>query len=199
MKKTVWAVHRYVSGEPSDGGKTWVPTLKVREQSGLMSEVVSSEGKSKVFEKAFFLDMATMALTSEATIYPNPKFEFRHITDDQIGWEIGRLSPYKAPGADRVLNAIYMRCADLLIPHLGLLYRANFELGTYPDEWKDSITVVVRKPGKPDYTTLGAYRPIALLSTMGKILSSCIAGEIARMAELHNLLPNNHFGCRPGR
>jgi len=69
----------------------------------------------------------------------------------------------------------------------------------YPDEWKDSITVVVRKPGKPDYTVPGAYRPIALLSTMGKILSSCITGDIACMAEMHNLLPHNHFGCHPGR
>jgi len=71
-EKTVWSAHRYASGEPSDGGKTRVPTLKVREQSGLMSEVISSEGKSKLFEKAFFLDMVTTAPTSEAAMYPAP-------------------------------------------------------------------------------------------------------------------------------
>ena len=72
-------------------------------------------------------------------------------------------------------------------------------LGVYPEEWKDSVTVVVRKPAKPDYSNPSAYRPIALLNTMGKILSACVAEDLAQMAEMHGLLPANHFGCRLGQ
>jgi hypothetical protein len=34
---------------------------------------------------------------------------------------------------------------------------------------------------------------------MAKILSSCIADEIAYLAETHKMLPPNHFGGYPGR
>jgi hypothetical protein len=34
--------------------------------------------------------------------------------------------------------------------------------------------------------------------TITFILSSCIAEDLAHMAEIHGLLPANHFGCRLG-
>jgi len=74
-----------------------------------------------------------------------------------------------------------------------------FLLGTYPKQWKDSITVVLRKPMKPNYMLPNAHWPIALLNTMAKILSACIMEDLVHMAEVHELLPENHFGCRPGR
>ena len=58
---------------------------------------------------------------------------------------------------------------------------------------------VVSKPGKADHTTPGAYRPIALLDTIGKVLSSCVAEDLVKMAEIHQLIPKNHYGCRPGQ
>jgi len=88
---------------------------------------------------------------------------------------------------------------DLLIPYLGLLYRATLELDIHPKEWQDSRTVVVRKLAKPDYSLPGTYRLIALLSMMGKILLVYMAEDITNMAKIHCLLPNNHFGCQPGR
>jgi len=60
-------------------------------------------------------------------------------------------------------------------------------------------TVVIRNPGKPDYSKLGAYRPIALINSIAKILSACVSEDLTAMAELSQLLPANHFGCRPGR
>jgi len=81
---------------------------------------------------------------------------------------------------------------------MGHLYWATFALAIYPQEWKDSWTVVLRKPGKPNYTAPGAYRPIALIRTISKILSSCIADELMQLSEKHQVLPANHFGCRAG-
>ena len=59
--------------------------------------------------------------------------------------------------------------------------------------------MVLRKPGKPDYTVPNVHWLIALLNTMAKILSACVAEDLIHMAELHGLLPDNHFGCRPSR
>ncbi|KAI0042320.1 hypothetical protein FA95DRAFT_1455398, partial [Auriscalpium vulgare] len=54
-------------------------------------------------------------------------------------------------------------------------------------------TMVLRKPGKADCTVAGVYRPIALIRTISKILSSSVADELMQLAECHLLLPDNYF------
>ncbi|SPO06934.1 uncharacterized protein DNG_09628 [Cephalotrichum gorgonifer] len=48
--------------------------------------------------------------------------------------------------------------------------------------FRESITVVLCKEGKDDYTQSKAYRPIALLNTLGKALESIIASRLAYLA-----------------
>jgi hypothetical protein len=92
-----------------------------------------------------------------------------------------------------------MKSAPLLVPFLGPIFRATFTLKIYPEQWKKSSTIVLRKPGRPDYSLPKAYRPITLLDTMAKLLSSCVANDLTYIAEQHQLLPPTHFGGRPGR
>lgn len=58
---------------------------------------------------------------------------------------------------------------------------------------------MLRKPGKPDYTIPGVYRPISLLNILGNVLKAVIAKRLSYYAETHGLLPNTQFGGRPGR
>jgi len=88
--------------------------------------------------------------------------------DDHIQRAIARLGTIQSPGTDGIMNIMFIQCTDLLIPHLAPIYRAAFKLKVYPNQWKSSTTVLLRKPTKPDYTALGAYHPIALLNTMAK-------------------------------
>ena len=47
--------------------------------------------------------------------------------------------------------------------------------------------------------TPGAYRPIALLSYIGKVLEHIIADQLSEAAEAHGLLPDGQFGNRKER
>ena len=85
------------------------------------------------------------------------------------------------------------------MPIIGPIFRVTFKLNVYPAVWKNSITLVLRKPARASYSKPSSFRPIALLDTIGKILSACVAEDLSNFAETHNLLPPNHFGCRPGR
>ena len=58
---------------------------------------------------------------------------------------------------------------------------------------------MLRKPGKTDYTTAKAHRPIALLNCMSKILSRCVADILVYQAETNSLLADFQFGGRAGR
>jgi hypothetical protein len=57
----------------------------------------------------------------------------------------------------------------------------------------------LRKPNRADYTLPKSYRPIVLLKTLAKPLSMAVAEDLTYILEKHNLLPEQHFGGRPGR
>jgi len=79
------------------------------------------------------------------------------------------------------------------------IFKAATDLGHHPKAWRRAAIVVLRKPGKPDYTTPNAYRPISLLNTLGKLLESVMARRLTYYAERYNLLPDTQFGGLPGR
>ena len=83
--------------------------------------------------------------------------------------------------------------------HLQALMQASINLAHFPKPFKHTTTIVLRKPGKPDYTEAKAYRPIALENTLGKVMESIVADVISYLTEEHQLLPPQHYGGRPGR
>lgn len=110
---------------------------------------------------------------------------------------ICKLSALKAPGPDGIANIVFKKC-PVLIDRLLPIFNAAIQLDTYYDPWRKSTTVIIRKPGKPDYTILKAYRPITLLNTTVKLLSALIADRVSFILETHNLLSSTHFGGQPG-
>lgn len=72
-----------------------------------------------------------------------------------------------------------MRCADILLDRLLLIYKAMAERNMHYTPWKTFTTVVLRKPGKPRYDIPNVYRPIALLNTLWKVLAAVIADQLA--------------------
>ena len=59
----------------------------------------------------------------------------------------------------------------------------SFEEGELPTQWRHAKTIPLRKPGKEDYTIAKAWRPISLLSTLGKVMESVIAERISHLVE----------------
>jgi len=66
-----------------------------------------------------------------------------------------------------------------------------FTNGIIPESLKESITVVLHKEGKKDYSLPGSYKLIALKNTLVKVLEKYVANIISEAAEEHRLLPWN--------
>ena len=130
--------------------------------------------------------------------YANQLLDPPSITEKQIRRHLDCLSLHKAPGPNEIPNVILKNCADILVPYLLQIFRASLGLQCYPEQWKDSITCVIRKPGKPRYDVPKAYQPIALVNTITKLLSSIVMEDISHLTEKHQLLPANHFRGCPG-
>jgi hypothetical protein len=72
----------------------------------------------------------------------------------------------------------------------------SLKLGYCPAHFRNSTTVVLRKPGKDNYTTPKAYRPIALLNTIGKVMGAIIARRLSYLVEEFHVIPRLHIGGR---
>ncbi|KAJ3473815.1 hypothetical protein NLI96_g12812 [Meripilus lineatus] len=198
-KMDVWDAGRMIGGKLRTGGCTRVASLKVDGDQG--EEITDNERKSEEFFKIFFMDKSEDVLRDidQDTAYPPPAFQFRNISDRQIWRAIRKLSPEKAAGPSGIINAVFQETEDIILPIIGPIFRATFELGHYPEVWKNYDTVAIRKLGWPNYQVPKAYRPIALLDCMGKILSSCLAEILTYESECLDLIPKMQFGGRPGR
>ncbi len=195
--KTIWDANRFLRSGASDGGSARIPPINATDGDGRPTVLKSNSDKGEEFYKTFFLPPSTAPIPQGP--YPPPKFKFRTITNEQVRHAIHSLKAFKAPGPDAIPNEVYRHCSDTLTPVLGPLFRATFALNYYPEEWKLSDTIVLKKPGKTDYTVAKAWRPIALLNCMSKILSRCVADILVYEAERRSLLANFQFGGRAGR
>jgi hypothetical protein len=94
---------------------------------------------------------------------------------------------------------VFIYTRELLVPHLGPIFRATDTLKIYPDDWKLTETPILKKPGKPDYTAAGAWRPIVLSNGLARLLNGCKTEDLVLMCEKTGILPMNYFEGRPGR
>lgn len=129
--------------------------------------------------------------------YPDRILTHHTITQYEICTTISNAPSRKTPGSDGRPNEILRVALEPLITHLHRIFNACLALGFHPSHFKNSITIVLRKPaGERDYTQAKSYRPIALLNTIGKFFESIITQRLSYMTETHQLLPITHFGGR---
>lgn len=192
-QESVYNANHYITTPYGDEGRSSVPVLKVKNEEGNLIEAITNDEKSKALANAFFPPPPDNSSIPPDYDYPDPITPFTRITEEQIARAISNTSSYKAPGPDGICNIVFKRASAILTPYLRHLFNAVFTLNTYFDPWREFTTVVLKKPGKADYTTPKAYRPIALINTMCKLLTAIIAERVSDLVEHHNLLPNTHF------
>ena len=108
---------------------------------------------------------------------------------EEISKLIKSLLNRKALGLDSILNKV-LKVVTLVIKK-DLAEVASYCLTNkiVLESLKESITIVLRKDGKKDYSLLGSYRPITLKNTLAKVLEKYIANIISKAVEEYGLLP----------
>jgi len=157
----------------------------------------SNKDKAAALAHTFFIPKPTDLITPQVV---NPPPELRSLTPyskQRISNKASRLKRNKAPGPDGIPNKVWIVCVDTLIDPITDLFNGVMHLGYYPKAWKESTTIVLRKPRHPAYDIPKAYRPIALLNTLGKLLSGLITDDISYLCEANNLLMEQAYGGCP--
>lgn len=133
----------------------------------------------------------------QPTTLPEPHPSIR-VTPGEVTAILKEVKNRSAPGTDgigykavKLLNKRY----PLVLP---TLYSACLRLGVFPSAWKPGLVIWLPKPGK-DPCEEGSYRPITLLSTLGKVLERCLARRILSHIQDHSVLSDRQFGFLPKR
>ena len=158
--------------------------------------ITQSEGKAKALLEAFFPPPVQADIDDIGTQPYPPHFNLGPITKWEVSRAITQAASNKAPGPDGIPANILKLTYRELMPVLLKLFQSSLRTGYYPRLLKESTTVVLRKPGKDDYSQPKAYRPIALLNTIGKLLETIIARRMSALAERRDMLPDTHMGGR---
>lgn len=114
---------------------------------------------------------------------------------------IESLPDRKATGVDIIGNEALKMLGDIVTPYFEDVFAACLSKGHYPKWLKFSRTILFLKPGKSDDRPT-SYRPIALLTSVGKVLEKVIIGRLKRALDAlpeSCRLPLGQFGGLPGK
>lgn len=143
----------------------------------------------------------TKTLTDDfATVCERDEQDFDipvQVTPDDILKHL-KYTKQSAPGPDKIYYMHIKRLPETALIYLAELYSNCLRCAYFPDLWKSGVTILLPKPGKDPSSAIN-YRPITLLSTLGKSLERIINDRLKTLIELHNLLPDSQAGFRPHR
>ncbi|KAJ7173826.1 hypothetical protein C8R46DRAFT_825480, partial [Mycena filopes] len=191
----LWMLGRMVAGESTDGGRLRVLTLRRKDERGGEEAAASNAEKAEWMVKEFYPGRGAGARDPPAdTIYPSPMWKYQPISEQQLKQVIDKMGPWKATHSGTFPNCVYKQAASLLVPRMARIYRALDVYKFEPDDWKHTETIVARKPGKPDYTLVGAHRPLILSHGHARLRNAAKSLQISTNAEFYGMLPANHYG-----
>ncbi len=129
----------------------------------------------------------------------NTNIDTHKFTENEVMSIIKHLNPKKAPGEDNINAEVIKRFNHMKPNFLSKLYNRCFELQYFPKLWKSAVVKVIPKTGYEDSSNLKAYRPICLLSILGKVLEKLIINRINWWILSQNKISANQFGFLPQR
>jgi hypothetical protein len=104
-----------------------------------------------------------------------------------------------SPGADNITVKLLTAVWHIIGTHVRRLFEGCLAMGHHPKPFRAAEVVMIAKPGRRDLTTPRAWRPISLLSCLGKGLERLVARRLAWACIHHGVLHPQQAGALPKR
>jgi ribonuclease HI len=162
---------------------------------------VSFEDKCAKFRSSMFpqsdLDLPEVP-ENFALSKANLSNDFTSVSRSEIKCALGRTNKASAVGSDKLNVSTLCHFDDASPSTLPQLATALFKYGCHYQAWKHALCVVIPKNGKASYSTAKSYRPISLLSCLGKVIEKVAANRIAAAGKICGAISSRQFGNREG-
>ena len=104
----------------------------------------------------------------------------------------------KAPGEDKIQYSMLKNMSESAKLLLLFIYNQIYSKGVFPTSWTQSLLIPIAKPGKPE-DIKSSYRPIALTSSLCKLLEKIINARLVHTLESSNFFSPYQYGFRKAR
>ena len=119
----------------------------------------------------------------------------RRITEEEILNSIRNLKNNKSAGIDNILNEHIKATKDIMLPFYVKLFNLVLDEGIIPTVWTEGNILPIYK-NKGDPTLPQNYRPITLLSCLGKLFTAIISNRLNKYMEESNTIGSSQAGFR---
>ena len=166
-----------------------------KQKADLFAEYFEKEVYAAPVDSTLWHDYVTNeANNTKNRLKSTPTKKWRVITPDEVKGHIKQLRN-SSPGPDNIHNRCLKNYTTLLIQHLTQLFNAVGNVGYIPDMWKKANIILLLKPNK-DKQHPSSYRPISLLSCLGKLLERIMKQRMMNVLNRRNILPQHQAGFR---
>ena len=117
----------------------------------------------------------------------------RPITFEEVMAARRHVGGCKASGPDNIHNKLLKQGQDYFNQSLQILFNWSYKIGYMPKQWKLCNIAPIPKPGR-DHTKAKNYRPIALLSCVGKLMERLLSQRLLKYLKQTHLLSENQAG-----
>ena len=118
------------------------------------------------------------------------------ITGEMVHNIIKELDQNKAVGPDLIHNKLLIKAVSIISEPLSILFNRSIDESTFPKLWKKAHVIPIFKKG--DKHLCNNYRPISLLSCVGKVMEKCVQKHVFTFLRENNLLTISQSGFIPG-
>lgn len=137
-----------------------------------------------------------VALEAESSEF-DPEMLNCNITEDEILRCVKKLKNGKCSGLDNIINEYIKISAPELTPIYVKLFNIILDSGCIPESWLIGVIKPLYK-NKGDPNIAENYRPITILSCMGKLFTSVLNNRLNDFLEVNYILNENQCGFRSG-
>ena len=121
-------------------------------------------------------------------------FDDIKVTPKEIITAINEISPYSAPGPDKIPAVLIKECKNEVAQALAILWRKSLDSGQIPpDLLRQTIIPIFKKENK---SLASNYRPISLTSHLIKIFERVFRDQFIEHLESNNLITTHQHGFR---
>ena len=120
------------------------------------------------------------------------------LTMDELDLAIYKSKSNKAAGPDEIANEMLKNLSDKGKRELLCLLNLSWMKGTCPGKWKIGEIIPMPKPAK-DHQLTSSFRPISLLSVIGKLMERIIKSRLEHFLESNDKLDPSQAGFRKTR
>ncbi|GBP34003.1 Probable RNA-directed DNA polymerase from transposon BS [Eumeta japonica] len=175
--KAFWAVTKALKTE----GYTPIPQLKKPDNSVAIDDAqIADRIEEEVLQKTSL----------------EPKDDLAPVSLSEVQTLVKSLNTRKAPGLDGISNKAIKFFYIPLLSLLVAIFNACLKNCYFPLAWKEAEVIGIHKPGKPRDLP-ASYRPISLLSGLGKLFDKILKTRLSDHLLGKGLIIDEQFGFRP--